>query len=52
MDLRSCTNNAMNVSQTLPGLELSRECLIMSDGQALKLQSVIFDFRFRFYLNL
>ena len=33
MSLLSCTINTLNVSQELPGLELSWECLIVSDGQ-------------------
>ena len=52
MNLLSCTINTLSVSGELPGLELSRECLTVSDGQGQKLQFVIFDFSFQFYLNL
>ena len=33
MDLLSCTISALSLIRELPGLELSRECLIVSYGQ-------------------
>ena len=52
MNLISCIINALSVSRECSGLECSRECLIVSDGQGQKLQFAIFDFRFKFYLDL
>ena len=48
MNLISCIINALSVSRECSGLE----CLIVSDGQGQKLQFAIFDFRFKFYLDL
>ena len=33
MKLLSCTINTLSVSQEIPGLEHSRECLIVLEGQ-------------------
>ena len=33
MKLLSCTSNTLSVTRELPGLELSREFLIVSEGQ-------------------
>ena len=52
MYLVSCTINALSVSRKRSGYELSRECLMVSDGHGQKLQFVISDFSFKFYLNL
>ena len=51
-NLRSCTINTLSVSRKLPRLELSRQCLMVSDVQGKKLQFVILDFMFKLNVNL
>ena len=50
MNLLRRNINTLSVSQKIGGSEVPMEYLIVSDGDGQKL--VIFDFRFKFYLNL